>query len=265
MDFKKPFLDNDFLTIKKIEIEEFEDFDPLEIVIRDVERFNNFTIQIVRFLLDNYEFPKDSVYINLLLERYNRNRNRNRNRNGNGNINGNNVEKRILEMLLEISELEIKTIALARVKNVLDFITEWYIENELVDTRLLNLLDKMERVSEQICGIPLKGDVIVIETDKGLVWGNRNNLKVDIFYEQDLQYSMTHDGDMNSEKPIYRLNIGGRIFFVNEIQKSILMNKRTITFSSYLGRNVLAVRWGESPESVDLYTFIPRDNCKLYI
>jgi len=255
MDFKKIFLDNNFEAVKKLEIEEFEDFDPLETVIRDVKRFNNFTIRIVRFLLDRYEFPRVSDYINLLLERYDGNRN--------GNKNG--VEKRILEMLLEISELEMKTIALARVKNVLDFITEWYIEKELVDTRLLNLLDKMENVTTQICGIPLSGDVIVIETDKGMIWGDRNNLKIDTFYEQDLQYSVTHDGDMNLEKPIYRLNIGGRIFFVNELQKNTIMDECVITFSSYLGRNVLVVQWGEQPESVDLYTFIPRDKCSLYI
>jgi len=250
---KKIFLENDFHKIRKLEIEQFEDFDPLEIVIRDVKRFNNFTVQTVNYLIDNYDFgPKDSEYINLLLERYNPD---------------NKIEEKILEKILEISEIDSRTVAFARVKNILEIITDWYKKTKGVDTHLLNLLDKIEFVTSQICGIPLAGNVIILETDKGMIWGDRDKLNFDTntFYQQDLQYSMLHDGDMNLEKPIYRLNIGGRIFYVNENQRNILMNKRVITFSSYLAGNILVVQWGEPPESVDLYTFIPRDDCELYL
>lgn len=249
-ELKKIFTSNDFHRVRKLEIEEFEDFDPLEVVIRDVKRYNNFTVQIVNFLIDKYEFPKDSEYINLLLERYN---------------SGNRIDEKLLEKILEVSEIDSKTVALARVKNILEIITDWYRKKKGVDTHFLNLLDKMESVSEQICGRALTGNVIILETDRGMIWGDRDNLRIDTFYRQDLQYSFNNDGDMNLEKPIYRLNIGGRIFFVDEIQRNIIMNEQVITFSSYLAHNILVVQWGEPPESVDLYTFIPRDNCELYL
>lgn len=246
---KKIFINNDFYSVRQIDIKEFKEFDPLEIVIRDIKRFNNFTIQIVGFLIDNYDFPKSSEYINLLLERYT----------------GIGVEEKILERVFDISELDQKTIALSKDKNVFDKIVNLYKEKRGVDTYLLNLLDNMENITKQICGKSLSGNVIILETDRGMIWADRDKLKIDTFYKQDLEYSMTHDGDMNFEKPIYRFNIDGRIFFVEEKQKNIIMNNKVITFSSYLDRNILVVQWGEPPESVDLYTFIPRDNCELYL
>lgn len=262
---EKAIENNDFFEFKKclqeseLELEiEFEselEFDPLETLLK-LPRFNNSTLRILDLLLETFEFPKSSEYLILLLtsEKFGT------------------TELRMFESLIENTEFEAdsEVVSLVKERMVFDKLLERLRDSNQINTQLLNVLGKMNTVSSQICGFPLGGDVIILETDKGLINGTRDSLNIENYYKQDIEYSLLNDGDMNTNKPIYKLefiNVGSipKTFYVNEHNKNILMDDTIVTYSGYLDVNVLIVRNGEVPSSVDLHTFIPRDKCEIYI
>ena len=230
-----------------------DDLDPLESVL-NIQKYNHNTVRIVSLLFNTFDFPISSEYINEVLSKYDSN---------------NNAYERIFDIILENNRFDIdaKVIALARVKGKLDYLIDYLRKSNMIDTNILYLLERLEPATKQICGTALKGVPIILETDKGMIWGDRIKMKNETvtFYRHDPEYAMLHDGDMNPDFPIYRTEIGGKVFFMNEIQRNTIMNENVITFSSYLDMNVLVVRHGEPPRSIDLVTFIARDKCEMYL
>lgn len=247
-------LSNDYFKVKEL-IDNFDDvfdehFDPLESIL-GLHKFNNHTASIVMILLDNFEFPTSSEYLELLLNIYQPKP----------------IYKRILDLLLENSNFEVSTllITLAQTNGVFDIIINKLRKLGRIDTILLNLLKLMPKITKQICETELIGNIIILETDKGIIWTDRDTMEVNKFYRFDPEYSILNDGVMNLEFPIYRISVMERIFFLDELEFMKITDKQIITFSSYLDKNILVVRIDECPDSIDLFVFIGRDKCEMYL
>ena len=247
---------NNFLKYRKLNGDAF-----LASVLNS-KRYNSQTVAMVDTIINTFKMSKKSEFINRILEKMVIAKRINRD-----------VSK-ILEMFLEndfsvdATSFEIAQNKKELVKKILEYVP--------MTTKVLGYLKKMKDISkacsnpeDNILFEPWDNDSdLIIFDNMGSYCLDRSSIEQfwksnDQSYEQDIAYSLGHDGDPNPSKKVYAVYTPG-IVYVDEKGKDLLKSQKHITYSLVHPKEFILIKKGALPVSSDIYQVYPRDNVNDY-